>query len=160
MPPTQMIRFRRRSRIRPRDRCPGCSGKLWKFAGAPRGGLGGCLGVLWGCLGGTLGGPGGPLGVSGGFLGVPGRSLGVPGTSSGVLWVSLGGPGASVEVPGRLPKMSVFFFLGGEFAYGISYNCLFRNWAILWRWSVVYVLSCLLSFFEACVLRNSEVNMV
>ena len=86
----------------------------------PRGGLGECLGVLWGYLEGTLGGPGGPLGVPGGSLGVPGRSLGVPGRSSGVVWVSLGGPGASVEVPGRLPKMSVFSFLGGEFAYGIS----------------------------------------
>ena len=43
-------------------------------------------------------------------------------------------------VPGELPKMSIYTFLGGEFVHGIEWNGVFLNWATSRRWGVGIVL--------------------
>ena len=43
-------------------------------------------------------------------------SLGFSGARGG----SLGAPEGVLGVSGELPKMSIFIFLGGEFAYGLK----------------------------------------
>ena len=83
-------------------------------------------------------------------LGVPGGSfwgLGRSGEVSGEVWGSQGGSGG---VPGRLPKIIIFFFFGGEFAHGLMKYGHVRNGVILWsgRWSWCH--ATFLSFFEAC----------
>ena len=71
------------------------------------------LGGPWGPLGGTSGGP---RGVYGGSMGV----LGGPWGSRGPVGGSLGAPEGVLGVSGELPNMSIFIFLGGEFAYGLK----------------------------------------
>ena len=86
-------------------------------------------------------------------LGVPGGSFWGPGRSgevSGEVWGSQGGSGG---VPGRLPKMT-FFFFGGEFAHGLMKYGHVRNGVILWsgRWSLCHAT---FSYcFEACIVAK------
>ena len=88
---------------------------------------------------------------------IPGDSWGVLSGSgrsrevSGEIWGSQGGSGG---VPGRLPKMMIFYLFGGEFAHGLMKYGHVRNGVILWsgRWSLCH--ATFLSFFEACIVAK------
>ena len=66
----------------------------------------------------------------------------------------IGPPEGDPGVPSELPKMSIFILLGGEFAYGLEWNSLFRNWSISWRWGVGIVLCNFLVVFRSLLFEK------
>ena len=146
-----VCRFRRRLRIRtrgrwrhrPRSRSRIRKGPLWRqLSGAQSLRTIDVFEGSWGSLG-SPGGISGVLGGSrGGSMGGSRRSLGFSGAVGGSL-------GAPQGVSGGLLKMSIFILLGGEFAYGLEWNGLFRNWSTSRRWGVGIVLCNFLFVFRS-----------